>query len=83
MGKRFDSTGNGQPSAEFPSPGPRPRPTSIPELLTVEEVAATLRLSRSKIYELIASRCLLALRPGGRIRVPADSVKEYLRLSRV
>ena len=60
-----------------------PRSASFPELLTVDEVAEALKLSRSKVYELIASRRLPAFRPGGRIRVPAESVREFLRLSRV
>ena len=67
--------------ASDPVPGRRSR--SIPELMTVNEVAATLRLSRSRVYELIATRELPAYKPGGRIRIPADAVRQFLRDSRV
>ena len=56
---------------------------SIPELMTVNEVAAALRLSRSRVYELIATGDLLAYRPGGRIRIPAEAVRTFLRDSRL
>ena len=62
---------------------PRGRTALVPELMTVDEVAKALRLSRSKVYELIASRRLPAFRPGGRIRIPADAVRGFLRDSRV
>ncbi len=52
-------------------------------LFSIDEVAAALNLSRSKVYELVASRRLQAFRPGGRIRVPAKAVREFLRDSRV
>ena len=67
--------------ASKPVPGRRSR--SIPELMTVNEVAAALRLSRSRVYELITTRELPAYRPGGRIRIPADAVRQFLRDSRV
>jgi len=70
-------------SAGAVSPQPSPRSARIPDLLTVDEVAEALRLSRSKVYELIASRRLPAYRPGGRIRIPAKAVMELLRDSRV
>jgi len=53
------------------------------DLLSVGEVAATLRLSKAKVYELIASRRLPAYRPGGRIRIPAKILREFLRDSRL
>ena len=53
----------------------------LPELLTVREVARVLRLSRSKVYELVAARDLPALRPGGRLRVTVIAVREYLKRS--
>ena len=64
-----------------PIPGRRSR--SIPELMTVNEVAGALRLSRSRVYELIATGELLAYRPGGRIRIPAEAVRTFLRDSRL
>jgi excisionase family DNA binding protein len=65
------------------NPEPERRPTAVPELLTVDEVAQALRLSRSKVYELIASRQLRAFRPGGRIRIPAEAVWDFLKDSRL
>jgi len=70
-------------SAAEPMSDKRRRPASVAELLTVDEVADLLRLSRSKVYELVASRTLPAYRPGGRIRVPAEAVRDYLGRSRV
>ena len=52
-------------------------------MLTVEEAAAHLRLSRSKIYELIAARLLAAYRPGGRLRIPAQEIEKYLESVKV
>ena len=58
-------------------------PPALPVLHTVNQVAETLGLSRSKIYELIASGELAAYRPGGRLRVPADSVGKLLERCKV
>ena len=63
-----------------PSPNRAAR-QRVPELLTVTEVAHLLRLSRSKVYELIASRSLAAFKPGGRIRIASDAVQEFLARS--
>ena len=67
--------------ASEPIPGRRSR--LIPELMTVNEVAAALRLSRSRVYELINTRELRAYRLGGRIRIPAEAVRTFLRDSRL
>ena len=46
--------------------------------LTVEEVAAALRISRWKVYELIRSRELASFRVGRCRRVPASAVAEMV-----
>ncbi len=59
------------------------RRAAIPELLTVTEVAGLLRISRSKVYELVASQELVAFKPGGRIRILAADVRAFLGRSQV
>lgn len=58
-------------------------PQALPVLLTVNQVAEALSLSRSKVYDLIASRDLDAYRPGGRLRVPAEAVAKLLERCKV
>ena len=58
-------------------------PLALPLLLTVNQVAEALRLSRSKVYEMVASGDLEAYRPGGRLRIAADAVARLLDRSRV
>ena len=43
------------------------------------EAAEVLSVSRSTIYELLASGELPSLRLGGCLRVPADALKEWIR----
>ena len=50
-------------------------------LLTVAEVATTLRLKPGTVYSLVAARKLRHSRVGlgrGRIVIPADAIEEYL-----
>ena len=56
---------------------------SLPVLLSVKQVAQSLGVSRSKVYELIASHELEAFRPGGRIRIPTRAVAELLERTRL
>jgi excisionase family DNA binding protein len=56
---------------------------TLPVLLTVNQVAEALQLSRSKVYEMVAAGDLEAYRPGGRLRIPAESVARLLDQSRV
>lgn len=42
------------------------------------EAAESLRLGRSKIYELLATGELRSIRVGRAIRVPASALKEYV-----
>ncbi len=65
------------------SPNRPPSLDDLPDLLSVDEVAQVLRISRSKVYELVASRELQAYKPGGRLRVQKKAVREFLRDSRL
>ena len=47
-------------------------------LLTVAEVAATLRLSTMTVYRLIDSGELRALRIGRSFRIPSPHLRDYL-----
>lgn len=49
-----------------------------PLLVTVTEAAQALAISRSKLYQLIASRALDSLRIDGSRRVPAASLHDYI-----
>ncbi len=75
-------------SSEVPEDGatssnPRLSLDDLPDLLSVGEVAEVLRISRSKVYELVASRQLPAYKPGGRLRIQKKAVREFLRDSRL
>jgi excisionase family DNA binding protein len=48
---------------------------SDPLLLTVPQVAKALSLSRSTVYDLIASGDLAAVKIGGARRIPAAAVQ--------
>ncbi|MEU6800336.1 helix-turn-helix domain-containing protein [Streptomyces neyagawaensis] len=50
-----------------------------PQALKVPEVMAALRLSRSKVYDLIRSKQLESFTSGRARRVPVDAVREYMR----
>ena len=47
-------------------------------LLRAEEVRQALGLSRSKIYEMMASGELPVVRIGRSVRVPADALREWV-----
>ncbi|MEV4251973.1 helix-turn-helix domain-containing protein [Spirillospora sp. NPDC049652] len=49
-----------------------------PLLLTVPEAARALSISRSKLYELIASGALRSVRIDGSRRVPYDALTTYI-----
>jgi excisionase family DNA binding protein len=52
---------------------------TTPEALTVPEVMAALRLSRSKVYDLIRTKQLLSFTVGRARRVPVDAITRYMR----
>lgn len=47
-------------------------------LLTVQETAARLSISRRTVYDLIASGRMPAFRVGGQIRLSAEAVADWL-----
>lgn len=50
----------------------------LPQFLTVNEVAAALRVSRATIYRLISAGALTGTRIGKSVRVTRDAVDEFL-----
>lgn len=54
--------------------------TQLPDLLTVSETAAFLRLSSWRVYELIRQKQLPAIKLGRTLRVPRDRLLERLDL---
>ncbi|MFD5436625.1 helix-turn-helix domain-containing protein [Kitasatospora sp. NPDC127067] len=53
--------------------------TTTPVALTVPEVMAALRMSRSKVYDLIRAKTLVSFTEGRCRRIAVDSLAEYLR----
>jgi excisionase family DNA binding protein len=53
--------------------------TTAPEVLTVPEVMAALRISRPKVYDLIRSRALVSFTIGRARRIPAEALAAYIR----
>ena len=51
---------------------------STPLLLSVPEVAKTLGLGRTKVYELIATEGLPVVRFGRAVRVSASSLQQWI-----
>jgi excisionase family DNA binding protein len=51
---------------------------NIPAVLTVAEVAHTLRVSKMTIYRLIESGDLSAIRVGRSFRIPARAVEDFI-----
>jgi excisionase family DNA binding protein len=47
-------------------------------LLTVPEAAKALAISRSKLYELLASDAVASIRIDGSRRIPLTSLEEYV-----
>ncbi|MFI6374068.1 MULTISPECIES: helix-turn-helix domain-containing protein [Streptomyces] len=50
-----------------------------PQALKVPEVMTALRLSRSKVYDLIRSKELPSYTSGRARRIPAEAVSEYMQ----
>lgn len=51
---------------------------NLPDVLTVDETAAVLRLGRNTVYEAIREGCLPAIRIKRRILVPKAALKRFL-----
>ncbi|MFC8708367.1 helix-turn-helix domain-containing protein [Streptomyces sp. NPDC057197] len=54
--------------------------TTAPELLTVPEVMARLKVGRSKVYDLIRTHRIASIKIDGARRVPADAVREFVQV---
>src|SRR6266545_1946757 len=72
-----------QAQAQPPSsPGPAHNPAAtlerLPEVLTVREAAAILRIGRNQLYEAVARGELRALRIGRTIRIPRQALLDLL-----
>ncbi|MFF5144277.1 helix-turn-helix domain-containing protein [Streptomyces sp. NPDC013157] len=50
-----------------------------PEAFKVPEVMSALRLSRSKVYDLIRTKQLESFTSGRARRVPVDAVRRYMQ----
>jgi excisionase family DNA binding protein len=64
------------------SPGPAQDPAAtlerLPEVLTVREAAAILRIGRNQLYEAVARGELRVLRIGRSIRIPKQALLDLL-----
>jgi excisionase family DNA binding protein len=47
-------------------------------LLTPEEAARALNISRSKLFELLQAQALKSVKIGKSRRIPTDAVREYV-----
>ncbi|MFF1403048.1 helix-turn-helix domain-containing protein [Streptomyces sp. NPDC058294] len=52
--------------------------TAAPELLTVPEVMARLKLGRTKVYDLIRTHRLVSIKIDGCRRIPSHSLGDFL-----
>ncbi|MFJ4368221.1 helix-turn-helix domain-containing protein [Streptomyces chartreusis] len=53
--------------------------TASPELLTVPEVMARLKLGRTKVYDLIRTRRLVSIKVDGCRRIPDTAVRAFIQ----
>ncbi|MEU3417863.1 helix-turn-helix domain-containing protein [Streptomyces murinus] len=53
--------------------------TAMPELLTVPEVMARLKVGRTKVYDLIRTNRLASIKVDGCRRIPNDAVGAFIR----
>jgi excisionase family DNA binding protein len=64
------------PAADIPLP--RGSPPCPGLLLTVPEAAQALAISRSKLYELLASGTIASIRIDGSRRIPLTALEDYV-----
>jgi excisionase family DNA binding protein len=69
------TAGPAQPAISAP-------PTSEPLLLTVAQAAQRLGISRSLLYELLATGDIESITIGRLRRIPADALSTYVQLQR-
>ncbi|MCX5559045.1 helix-turn-helix domain-containing protein [Streptomyces sp. NBC_00038] len=53
--------------------------TATPVLLTVKEVMVTLKVGRTKVYDLIRTHRLVSIKVDGCRRIPAEAVQDFVR----
>lgn len=53
--------------------------TATPELLTVPDVMSTLKVGRTKVYDLIRTHRLVSIKVDGCRRIPAEAVRDFVR----
>ncbi|OPG06687.1 excisionase [Streptomyces sp. GKU 895] len=53
--------------------------TASPELLTVPEVMARLKLGRTKVYDLIRTQRLVSIKVDGCRRIPDTAVRAFIQ----
>ena len=63
-------------------PATSARPTSEPLLLTVAQAAQRLGISRSLLYELLATGDIESITIGRLRRIPADALTTYIQTQR-
>ena len=52
--------------------------TTAPELLTVPDVMARLKVGRTKVYDLIRTHRLMSIKVDGCRRIPDDAVSDFI-----
>ncbi|MFC9910333.1 helix-turn-helix domain-containing protein [Streptomyces sp. NPDC127197] len=52
--------------------------SAVPELLTVPEVMARLKVGRTKVYDLIRTHRLVSIKVDGCRRIPNDAVRDFI-----
>ncbi len=57
--------------------------SELPKLFKVSEVAEAARVTPMTVYNHINKGALRAVKVGGSVRVPEDSLREYLGDSRI
>ena len=55
-----------------------PADAGLPQFMTVDEIAAALRVSRATVYRLVRSGALAATDVGRSVRVTRQAVDEFL-----
>ena len=67
------------PEQRFGKRGRKMKQQKIPDILTAAQAAAFLRVGRSTIYQLIAAGELESIPVHGNHRIPAKSVRKFMR----
>ncbi|MGW7078923.1 helix-turn-helix domain-containing protein [Streptomyces sp. NPDC054864] len=52
--------------------------TAVPELLTVPDVMALLKVGRTKVYDLIRTHRLVSIKVDGCRRIPDQAVRDFI-----